>query len=85
MACISARRTKERAIFKSADTYVFQAMYYVPFVGGCFGKYSKISDLGDAVAGDLVGFLGNSAAAAFYLLCRPGQDMPNQIFPGGSP
>jgi len=47
--------------------------------GACHLQISRY--LGDAVAGDLVGFLGNSAAAAFYLLCRPGQDMPNQIFP----
>ena len=57
---------------------------HVQFVGGCFGEFSLSSDLGDAVAGDLVGFLGNSAAAAFHLLCRPGQDMPNQVLPGGS-
>ena len=56
---------------------------HVQFVGGCFGKYSKSSDLGDAVAGDLVGFFCNSAAASFHLLCRPGKDMPDQIFSGG--
>ena len=40
-------------------------------------------DLGDAMTGDLVGFFCNSAAASFHLLCRPGKDMPDQIFSGG--
>ena len=42
----------------------------------CFG------DLGDAVAGDLVGLLADPVAAALHLLRRPAEHVPDQVLPG---
>ena len=73
VACISASLTNERAIFRSADTYLFFFS-----IAGC--GVAKVH-LGDAVAGDLVSFLGDSAAAALHLLGGPGQHVPDQVLP----
>ena len=72
VACISASLTNERAIFRSADTYYFFS------IAGC--GVAKVH-LGDAVAGDLVSFLGDSAAAPLHLLGGPGQHVPDQVLP----
>ena len=37
--------------------------------------------LSNAVAGDLVSFLGDSAAAPLHLLGGPGQHVPDQVLP----
>jgi len=63
------------------DSLLLQGGLYLCQADQGAGHLQISGYLGNAVAGDLVRFLCNSAAAAFDLLCRPGQDMTNQVFP----